>query len=219
MSYRPTRIQTPPPPAISAQRDLVSPLIDSWVALEPSTTDRAGASLDRFLLRRSIGLVVTKGLCSHSSVERAIDSLRPIASQSLTLALDDEEPSAAAIFGAAATNHVLETSAAPILTRGLLMLRLASAMTASLLQDAEVEKADLRFWWEALGRDFGLWDVNGVVDEFSDLWADVVDAIEIAEASVDVSEGESVRQVSAILSREVPLTQFARAPLWLLGLD
>jgi hypothetical protein len=100
------------------------------------------------------------------------------------------------------------------------MLRLASATAASLLAAADISKSDLEFWWEALGTDLGLWTTANDVETFSDLWADVSDAIDQANSDVSaILGGGSVRAVSNILCREAPLTQFSRAPLWLLGLD
>ena len=105
------------------------------------------------------------------------------------------------------------------MARALLMLRLASARASVLLAAAGVSKSDLKFWWLPLGTDLGLWyDLDE--EDFVDLWTDVADAKESAEDRIsDLPEGSSVRAVSVVLSGDVTLTQFSRAPLWLLGLD
>lgn len=220
VSYRPTRIRAPASPPVDPQLELVAPLFNSWTALEPSTTDRAGAALDSSLLRQAIALAVDRGLCTYPSVERAVQSLQDSMSDQLYRAVDEENHSATAIFRQAATSGEPARSATPILARGLLMLRLASASTASLLDAAQVSKSDINFWWEALGSDFGLWTRPDEVDRLSDLWADVADAMDEAEERVSgLADGGSVHAVSSILSRNVSLTQFTRAPMWLLGLD
>ena len=120
----------------------------------------------------------------------------------------------------AKVKNVQGKAVTPILARGLLMLRLASASTASLLAAANVSKSDLEFWWSPLGTDLGLWDSPADIETFSDLWTDVADARDDADAEISaIQGGRSVRVVAGILARDVSLTQFSRAPMWLLGLD
>ena len=81
-------------------------------------------------------------------------------------------------------------------------------------------KSDLRFWWSALGTDLGWWEDPEDIETFSDLWSDVSDAKDDAEARLAARpDGVSVRTAAQILDRDPPLTQFSRAPMWLLGLD
>lgn len=219
VTYRPTRIRSPEPPPVNPRVEIVDPLFDSWTELEPRA-DRAGVSLDVSLLRQAVKLVIAKGLGSYSTFSSAMSSQRENMSEPLYRALTTESPSASAIFDAAETRSVQAGAATPILARGLLLLRLASASTASLLEAAEVTKSDLEFWWSSLGTDLGFWETAADFESLSDLWTDVAEARDAADARMSsVSGAGSVRAVSGILSREISLTQFSRAPMWLLGLD
>ena len=69
-----------------------------------------------------------------------------------------------------------------------------------------------------MGKDLGLWN-DHYEDDFLDLWTDVADAKELADGLIEAMPQESsVRAVSDIICRDLTLTQFSRAPLWLLGL-
>ncbi len=219
MSYRPARIRAPAPPPVDPLLELAEPLFHSWTALEPSA-DRASVALDLSLLRQAFILVVEKGLCTYSTLGATINSLKDQTSDTMYRALHNESPSATAIFGEAKVTDVRGRAATPILARSLLMLRLASARAASLLTAAEVSKANLEFWWSALGTDLGLWESAADIETLSDLWIEVAEARDAAGARISSAPGSgSVHTVSGILSREVSLTQFSRAPMWLLGLD
>ena len=219
LSYRPTRIHEPVV-AIDPIGEMVAPLLDAWTALEPPANSGSGAALDSSLLRQALRLVVERGLSTHKTLEDAVESLKEDMSNSLYLAVSSDVPSADAIFASAGAPDAPGRTATPILARGLLMLRLASASVAGLLSAAAVTKQDLAFWWESFGTDLGLWVSPTEIEMFSDLWVDVADAIDEAETDVlAMNDHASVHAVSGILSRELPLTQFSRAPMWLLGLD
>ena len=71
-----------------------------------------------------------------------------------------------------------------------------------------------------MGTDLGWWEDPEDIETFSDLWSDVSDAKDDAEARLAARpDGVSVRTAAQILDRDPPLTQFSRAPMWLLGLD
>ncbi len=214
ISYRPTRIRPLPP--VDANLELTAPIFQSWEVLEPFTADGAGVLLDSSLLRRAMSLAVKEKWCRYGSLEAAMVALKNDMSQPGYEALYAGNASADAILSQA--EEAGTVVATPVLARALLMLRLASARSASLLADAGVSKDDLEFWWEALGTDMGLWESSGELDAFADLWRDVEEAISQArERMAAIPNGTSVYAVSRVLSREVSLTQFSRAPLWLLG--
>ena len=219
LSYRPTRIQTPVTP-VGAHSEMVTPLLNAWTALEPVTS--VGAALDPSLLREALRFVVDDGRSQHQSLDDAIAALKDKMPTALYAAVSHDAPNFTEIFANAAIESAPGPAATPVLARALLMLRLASAGVAAFLSTAPVTKADLEFWWMPFGVDLGLWaSPPEDTDELSDLWADVERAIEDAEGAVSqVPDGEdSVHAISAILSRDPRLTQFSRAPLWLLGLD
>ena len=219
MSYRPTRIRTKALRPVDPHLELAKPLFDSWKELEPATVG-ARAALDVSLLRQAIELAIKEGICSYRSFDKAWKSLEGVMPDPSYQALKTPSDSATAIFREAAKGEVQSGAATPILARGLLMLRLASASTASLLNAAEISKSDLEFWWAALGTDLGLWDTATDIEIFSDLWIDVAEAKDEASERISaVHGGNSVRSVAGILTRDMSLTQFSRAPMWLLGLD
>lgn len=221
MSYRPTRVRFPMPSSVNPRQEQVAPIFDSWSELEP-LAGGTSAALDLSLLREALHLVVDEGQCNYASYGDALASLKSLMLDATYEALSSANSSADAIFRAAETESgkAKGMSASPILARGLLMLRLASASTASLLAIAQVSKSDLEFWWAPLGADLGLWHNPDDIDRFSDLWTDVVEAKVDAEEQISEIQGEgTVRTFAGILSRDVSLTQFSRAPMWLLGLD
>ena len=219
MSYRPAGIRSPAPPPVDPPLELAAPLFNSWSTLEPST-DNGGIALDTSLLRQALMLVIKAKQCNYSSFDAAVSSLEDDMSKPLFQALNIENPSSAAIFREAKISNRTRGAATPILARSLLMLRLASASTASLFAAAEVSKADLEFWWSVAGTDLGMWDAPVDVETFSDLWIDVAEAKDEAEARIsEMPNDGSVRSVAGILSRDVSLTQFSRTPMWLLGLS
>ena len=194
--------------------------MDAWTALEPPASTSSGAALDASLLRQALRFVVESGLSTHKTLEDAVESLKEDMSSALYRAVSSDVASAAAIFASAGAQDAHGRAATPILARGLLMLRLASASVAGLISAAEVTKQDLAFWWESLGTDLGFWVSPTEIEMFTDLWVDVADAIDEADTKVlSIGGDASVHAVSGILSRELPLTQFSRAPMWLLGLD
>lgn len=220
VSYRPTRISVPHLPPVKADEEIIAPLFNVWVALEPSTGTPPGAAIDSSLLREAIGYAVKRGLCPYPSLDDAIDSLGGIATPSLVSTLKSISIGTSTLLDEARRTESRPSTATPMLARAFLLLRLASASAASLLRDAGLRREQLEFWWKAYGQDLGLWVDAPDVETFSELWLDISDAIDEAEDRVSVlSDGVSVQRVSEILGRHSSLMQFSRAPLWLLGLD
>ena len=219
MSYRPSRIQSPSPQSVKARSEIANPVFACWEELDPELA-WAHAALDLSLLRRAIRLAIQEGLCNYSALNQALNSLAGEMSPLTLSQLRFESRSAATIFHQAEISNVRGTAVTPILARSLLMLRLASASTASLLNAADVSKQDLEFWWSPMGTDLGWWDSSSEVETFSDLWADVAEARDDASADMTTVSGEgSVRIVADYINQDVAITQFSRAPMWLLGLD
>ena len=219
-SYRPTRIRVPAVQPIDPFRELSDPLFNSWSELDPEVVG-GSAALDLALLRNALNVVVDNGISSYGSLGEALAFLEQ--GQHLTHttaeALRVERPSASALFSAARVEDLQGKPATPILARALLMLRLASARVSKLLSAANVSRTDLKFWWLPLGTDLGLWHEQDDED-FLELWTDVGDSKDRAEDLISaLPEDSSVRAVSEILCRDLNMTQFSRAPLWLLDLD
>ena len=211
VSYRPTRMHMPTP--VNPREEIVRPLLNSWELLRPSGTV-GGAAIDTALFREALKIIGRK------RSDKYLENLRPKMPATLHQALTDVASNAAqsarSVFDHARDSKSKTTP--PILARSLLMLRLASARTASLLKAGNV-KGDLKFWWMPLGTDLGLWDGNADLDSFADLWADVESDAEEAEERLEQLNHESVHSVSSLLSKGYSLTQFSRVPLWLLGIE
>ena len=219
MSYRPSRIRSQTDEPVNPWLELANPIFDSWEELQPDIGS-ASAALDLSLLRQALILAIEEGEGNYDSLHEALTALKQDMSKRTYRALSVPSESASRIFREAEISTFQRRAATPILARALLMLRLASASTASLLAAADVSRSDLEFWWSPLGTDLGFWDSPADIDAFSDLWADISEAKEEAHAQISSIQGDrSVRTVSAILARDVSLTQFSRAPMWLLGLD
>ena len=219
ISYRPSRIRPHGPQPVDPVSEMANPIMNSWTELDPNL-GWAPAGLDVSLLRQAIRLAIRRGLSNYSTFGQALRSLQSEMDQVTFQELRTGRASADSVFAEAEISSIQGNIATPILARSLLLLRLASASTASLFAAAEVKKSDLKFWWSALGTDLGWWEDPEDIEAFSDLWSDVSDAKDEAEARLSARHGEvSVRTASQILDRDPPLTQFSRAPMWLLGLD
>ncbi len=219
VSYRPSRLRKEEFQPLNPRSDMMDPVFACWAELNP----RSGwsrAALDISLLRRALDFVVREGVCSYDTFEEVLRALRDELTDDTYQALLTERTSATAIFDAAGVGSIHEKGAISILARSLLILRLATATSAALVNAADLSKEDLEFWWSPLGSDAGLWETPDDYQSFSDLWTDVDDAIETADDLASALQGVgSVYGYSRILSRDIALTQFSRAPLWLLGLD
>ncbi len=218
MSYRPTRIRVPASRPVDSDSEMVGPLFNAWIELEPSVSGTK-ATLDFAFLREAIKLVVKDGNCNYPTYRSAIESLKGSMSLRSYESLILGDPCAGKIFRAA-EDQSSRRRAVPILARSLLMLRIASASTASLLKTADVSKSDLYFWWSRLGKDLGFWETASDIESFEDLWTDVAEAKDRASSQMSALQGAlSVRTATKILAQDVSITQFSRAPLWLLGLE
>ena len=219
MSYRPTRIKVPTPPPVNSRAELADPIFAFWTELAPDVSG-AKAGIDLSLLRQALVLVVDEGLCNYGTFEEALESIRQDMTDITYTALRDGRSSATVIFREAEITDFQGKPATPILARSLLMLRLASASTASLIRAAGISKDDLAFWWIPFGSDMGMWEDPEDYEAFADLWDDVSEAQDKANQSLASIRGtESVKSVSSILTKQMPLTQYSRALFWLIDVD
>jgi hypothetical protein len=200
------------------QSEIVEPIFESWQALEPSA-DKSGVSLDLALLHGAMRYAFRQGW-ALTDWDDFVNRLDGLASPALQAYLLEENPPATYMFEAAGDSQRPTTEARPILARAMLLLRLAAATNAHLLSAAAVSKGDLAFWWEEQGKDSGLWKNSTDVDSFADLWSDVDQALSVAgEKLNEEPKVKTVCEAIAAICRFPELTQFNRAPLWLLGLD
>ena len=217
-SYRPSRISTSSTDIIDTSAEVIAPLLRTWDALEPSQ-DVGGAAIDVALLFRALSLGSNISPSSTPSWYALIDRLAEIAAASLRTRLksptaDDYD----VLKWADDSSNPPPTQA--VLARATLLLRIANGICAERLADAQVTKQDLQFWWSRFGEEGGLWSDHAGLDSFADLWDEVSDARRNVETSLTLTGSPpAMADIAKIVGREVALTQFARTPLWLFGVD
>lgn len=63
-----------------------------------------------------------------------------------------------------------------MLSRATLLLRLATGAGMTMIENARISRNDIKFWWETLGENYGLWE-PGQVNPISDMWIEVEEAL------------------------------------------
>ena len=227
-SYRPQRIH--PFPQLDELEEYIPLIVHAWRASEPYGSNRFNL-LDRYLLKNTLRSAFRnrtgkepRGNRYSTFVQTAIGNLGLSINSTLFDFLSSPET---------ITNHPILMEARkkgenedgsirtlPILSRAYLLLRIASAATQDFLSTCSIVKDDLRFWWEALGNDAGLWIPGNLPDQMTDLWADVKDSVDSVEDWYTLNTGMfctlKVRQDLPFDSWQV--NQFTRAGLWAIGL-
>ena len=221
VSYRPTRIQSPPPLDAEASVNLVR---DIWSLLEPGPVT-VFENIDRHLLRLTLEEVfkATTGR-SHRAASRryrnALDkTLQQAAGSTIDSALGKfllrvEEPADSPLVSAS-----LDPGASPltgVMSRATLLLRAATGACQALCRKADIEGDDLRFWAEQVGNDLGLWGDEGAPASMSALWADVELAFEGLADLLD-SGPVTTRAIKESAGLIASLGGTERVPLWALS--
>ena len=216
VSYRPSRISPKSSVALNLESDVIDPILRTWDALEP-TVDRGGAVIDQILLYRALRLASNQG--TSAGWERFVDRLGDVASTTLLRALKTPADNESYVLNLAG-NRTNPPQVPALLARATMLLRLANGACALRLQNANVTKADLMFWWQRFGEDSGLWSDEAETEPFSNLWAVVTESLIDAQESLDsLPPPMTMPQIAQIFTQGVSLTQYPRAPLWLLGVD
>ena len=216
MSYRPTRIGSPPPPSFSPSEELLAPLLSCWSSLEPFE-NVAKAAVDVILLRRGIMYAIANGIGNRGTFELALSDLEQHMSDDVLLLLESGDGEIDAVFNWAAQNPDPFVDCRSILCRALLLLRLASARCAQMLDVAGIGAEELRFWWNPLGTDLGWWDSESAVEYLVDLWDEVSGQVGKVRALKRHYSAGSPRVIYGATADGVALTQFSRAAMWLFG--
>lgn len=162
---------------------------DLWSILEPSDQS-SFEQVDRYILRLALekqfvgvvggqpnlsnpafvthvtGVVTAQGM-SPAGTTRWIDFL-----------LRRTVPTDPQIF---ATSTIKPTSVATdpmaVLSRAVLLLRVATGSAHDLLRQAGFDTTALAFWWSSIGVARGLWEPSKPPNQLGDLWADIRDAL------------------------------------------
>ena len=217
-SYRPSRITPNFTTAIDTTTDVIDPLLHTWEALEPSV-DNGGSAIDKALLYRALSFAYNEGSHAVPRWGDFIDRLQGVASGSLQLQLKDPTVDDYYVLKWA-NNQDNPPPMQAVLSRAILLLRIANGVCAQRLAHAQVTRQDLQFWWTRLGEDGGLWPDDGEPASFADLWAEVDDAIVDTEAALQsIGLPATMSAINQVSGLKAALTQYSRAPLWLLGVD
>ena len=219
MSYRPSRISPNDYREIDNSEDITKPIFHTWDALEPSS-DFGGAAIDRVLLQRALTKAHNDYLSSKETWSDFILRLEGIASSVLQNQLADPKMNEHYVFSWAGDRSRIPPIQA-VLARATLLLRIASGVCGRRLTKAGVTQQEMKFWWSRFGEDGGLWSNIATLDSFAELlWPEVVSDIEDCERALDGMDSTgTINDLGQILGPRMALTQFTRAPLWLLGVE
>ena len=199
VSYRPWGIAWQQPDDLRVNNEVLCSISECWRSLEPDGF--TGARIDHALLARALRM-------AHVPSSRE----------------EEGESIGGFLFDAAAGPDRGLNRATPILARATLMLRLGTAANSQMLKDTGVDMTNFDFWWREIVRRFGLWEATGSnqadqPEQTVDLWADVAEALDDIEATIEDFSGATIRDALGAVGPRVAATQFVRAPLWLLPLQ
>lgn len=230
-SYRPTSFTSSGATSVAATIDAVEEL---WTLCEPSG-DRQFATLDRHLLRHSLALTF-KEMTGRTpkqvpqryfvQVRNMLHALAPgdlspsMWQEFLTYGVSPDLPQVFRDAEGTAKIHDPRHSK-QVLARATLLLRVSTGAAGGMLGSlANMDSAELRFWWSPLGEDRGLWDIVNEPENFYDLWADIRDALQdIALWRNSANSDPAYSALWASNSRAAAiLGTMERSGLWGLGL-
>lgn len=197
-SYRPTHLNTRP--ILNAQKAAAF-LGELWTIHEPGADSRF-EYLDRHLLRLALEAVQaattlpqwrsrpTHAAAFRASVENTVAIVRPLGlpeGEWISFLTREREPTDAALLQKARGTAQVGDAAhhEEVMSRGALLLRVATGACSRLLAGAGLGRTELEFWWKALGEERGLWEPGDEPAEFVDLWADIATALEDVQSWLD----------------------------------
>ncbi len=204
-SYRPSGMIGLP--AADASAEATATLVNAWSALAPSGGE-GGVELDGELL--FLALERVRGgrewpeLLDNVSAAAETDGAAVPSYSRAWLESRVGEPEHWLIDTASDSQS---SSAAPILSRAALLLRLASAMTRQVALDAQWSGSDLRQWWSAVGVHSGFVRSPGDWDDPPTLYDEVAAAVD---------QIDSPSSIADLLDRaRYPVYQLDRVGAWL----
>lgn len=165
-----------------------------WRSCQPTGTG-VTLALDRLVLRATLEAVFRTGhpygrsarqapKQYRAKVDRAVGSfplVRPNREAILRILEPQEIPEGMDIFEIAkrTSDARTKTHVAEVLSRAVLLLRLATACAHDLLAEFGSDpRAVTRHWWESRHVRRGLWPVGHVLQSFSDLWDEADEALD-----------------------------------------
>jgi hypothetical protein len=181
-SYRPSELESPNVPALEESVELVREI---WSLCEPSSALFDG--LDRHLLRLALQrtffakynqLPADLPDIFRADVEMMVDSVDPAGLTReewigfLVAELDPLEPKLLE-YARASSNLRSPRQHLEVLSRAVLLLRLASGAAAHLLSVAGLGRDDLFFWFDRIAVARGFWEPGETRTSMTDLYEDV----------------------------------------------
>jgi hypothetical protein len=188
-SYRPDGIpHTWDVPA----RDALVFVRDMWAALEPSSSS-SFELIDRHILRIALeryyyGLKSKPASGTDAAFQALVESA--LEAQSLAKSAEDRlrlfllrqsvssDPDIFKYSAMKPTKAGTDTFA--VLSRAVLLLRIATGSAHDLLTQGGIDSATLSFWWTKVGEARGLWQPGTPPDALSDLWTDINESLDEA---------------------------------------
>jgi len=229
-SYRPAALRHRPGLSVADRSEFIESF---WSLCEPTQPSRF-ETLDRYILRDSLREIyaINTGNRWDSDLDnftrRCTRMIHAIAPSGLS-----ETNWIAFLTGSSLPDRPLllreaddrdATIADPrhhlkVIARAALLLRLATGASSDLLARGNASSDVLRFWWQAIGEDAGLWQAAGPPDDLTDMWVDVDEALntnrEWLASATDTSVGAWVASRAGALHT---LGSCERVALWGLGL-
>jgi hypothetical protein len=225
-SYRPDGI---PATWEASAKDGLEFVRDTWSALEPSSNS-SFEQIDRHILRIALeryfrGLHGKAAIAADPAfialVNTTVDSQSladPTSQRLKKFLLRQVAPTDPLIFTySTAEPGTAATDALAVLSRSVLLLRIATGSANDLLQQAGFAADFLSFWWQKLGEARGLWKPGSPPAALSDLWADVEASLNelVAVEAYDPTTLESVNSVAfGMEGRLNVLSSHERVGLW-----
>lgn len=204
VSYRPTAFNSSG--SISV-RDALEFVFNLWRLCEPLSSMKFRL-LDRYLLRKSLGIIFKATHPTGRSVKQApIAYKKQIAAmfnqfnpsewsnekweKFLTYKHDTEEPllleEAQAKSNTFNSHHTQQ-----VLSRATLLLRIATGACGILLKQIPDFSRALQFWWLSLGKDHAVWGQSSSPASAMDLWEDGSEAIQAINNWLQTTSGGEV---------------------------
>lgn len=202
---------------------------DMWSNLEPSATS-SFEQIDRHILRLAMeryyaGLSGKAASSTDPAFVALVETI--VSSQSLASATEDRlkkfllrqsAPDDPLVFRYSAVRPGSpQTDAFAVISRAVLLLRIATGSAHDLLHQAGFDATALSFWWQKLGEARGLWKSGSPPVALADLWADIEDGLrEIEEIEVgDPATFETINGVAyGVFGRLNVLASHERVGLW-----
>lgn len=230
-SYRPNHIF---PKSFLVCRDSVSFASNLWSLLEPQAVDCFG-NLDKFLLRNCLEFVhhgrtlngqVIIDADYEDRIERMLENLFPneqVRDRMVGFFLRRNNTDDHTVIVEAGSRDSInsERHHIQVMSRALLMLRMASGVVKQLLENAGVGKDDIEFWWKPFGTGIGLWPSNNEPEDFIELWVDVQGALEGLDEWIEETNDNSDSYHDFGMTNSLNLHILSgceRAGLWGMGL-